>query len=205
MSDAQLTATGTTAVSNQQPSIAGANAMDKNQIIIEAWKQTIAVQMHFNDLELRIRSYGLTTIAAIVGLAGLDAAVVHTKVNILIIFAALVIWLAFFLMDLFWYHPFLKAAVKHGEAIEKLEKTAPAMNVDWPPHVEYDEKGEPKQVDKDGRPKLVESGSLLGLTHCIAYESSHNFLGAHSTTKMVVFYLIVWAGLWVIFIAATIP
>ena len=142
--------------------------MDKDQKTIEAWKQTIAVQMHFNDLELRIRSYGLTAVAAILGLAGLGAANANAAVNTLILAAALVIWLAFFLMDLFWYHPMLKAAVKHGEAIEG-------------------------------------SDPELGLTTAISRSSSDNFLGAHSTAKMVGFYLIIWVGLWVIFFAARTP
>ena len=41
------------------------NTMDDQQILIEAWKQTIAVQMHFNDIAMKIRAFALTLVAAI--------------------------------------------------------------------------------------------------------------------------------------------
>lgn len=162
--------------------------MDKDQITIEAWKQTIAVQMHFNDLELRIRAFGLTAIAAILGLAGLNA----ENANQWVLAAALVIWPAFFLMELLWYHPLLKAAVEHGEAIEKIGPTYSELQIQ--------EKGKDsngKTIDVD-----VKDASVLSLTRRITFASSSNILGMHSTLKMVGYYLIVWVGLWVIFFAA---
>ncbi len=164
--------------------------MDKDQITIEAWKQTIAVQLHFNDLELRIRAFGLTAIAAILGLAGLNAENANTNANTLILAAALVIWLAFFLMELLWYHPLLKAAVEHGEAIEKIGPGNQFQMVTG------------KKQDGTDNMELV---SVLSLTRRISFASSNNILGAHSTVKMVGYYLIIWAGLWVIFFAARTP
>jgi hypothetical protein len=42
---------------------------DRNRVLIEAWKQTIQVQQHFNDLELRIRNYAITLLGALFGVA----------------------------------------------------------------------------------------------------------------------------------------
>ena len=43
---------------------------DELQFILEAWKKTIDVQQHFNDLELRIRNFAVTALVAIFGVAG---------------------------------------------------------------------------------------------------------------------------------------
>src|SRR5947207_128781 len=92
--------------------------MDDKKVIIEAWKQTVAVQMHFNDLALRIRSFALTIVAAILAASGLG----QGCANALVLAAPLVIWPAFYLMDRFWYHPLLVGAVFHGMAIEAQAK-----------------------------------------------------------------------------------
>ncbi len=155
--------------------------MDKDQITIEAWKQTIAVQLHFNDLELRIRAFGLTTIGVILGLAGLDAA----GTNTLVLAAALVIWPAFFLMEILWYHPLLKAAVEHGQAIENLGPE-PMITL--------------KAKDAQGKVTDVKA-SLISLTRQISFASSNNPLGLHSTAKMIIYYLVIWVALWIIFFA----
>lgn len=40
--------------------------------VIELWKKTIDVQQHFNDIELKIRQFALTIIAAILGFSGIS-------------------------------------------------------------------------------------------------------------------------------------
>ena len=40
---------------------------------VELWKQTVTVQQHFNDLELRIRSLALTALPFTLGAAGVAA------------------------------------------------------------------------------------------------------------------------------------
>jgi uncharacterized membrane protein len=88
--------------------------MDEKQAIVEAWKQTVAVQMHFNDLAIRIRSIALTAVAALLTVSGLD----QEKSNRLVIVAALILWVAFYLMDRWWYYPLLYGSVTHGIALE---------------------------------------------------------------------------------------
>ena len=97
----------------------------------EAWKQVIAVQMHFNDVCLRIRSFGVAAMGVILAASGISnnqmtiyslsgAKLSSVQVSLL---AALVIWVACFFADRFWYHQLLLAAVKHGQKLEeKLSK-----------------------------------------------------------------------------------
>ena len=40
--------------------------------VIEIWKKTIDVQQHFNDIEMKIRQFALTIVAAILGLSGIS-------------------------------------------------------------------------------------------------------------------------------------
>jgi len=88
--------------------------MDERHLLLEAWKQTIATQMHFNDIAMRLRAFALTLVAAVLtadalstGLQGYTAVV-----------ALLVVWGAFYLMDRWWYHYLLLGAVLHGSALE---------------------------------------------------------------------------------------
>jgi hypothetical protein len=93
---------------------------------VEMWKQTIAVQQHFNDIEWRIRQLALTALTAALGAAAV-AAKDRTAVSLfgyrfqlsstLLVFG-LVLWLAFYFVDQVWYHRLLMGAVQHGEALE---------------------------------------------------------------------------------------
>src|SRR5216683_5350332 len=157
--------------------------MDDREATIEAWKQTVAVQMHFNDLALRIRSFALTIIAAILVASGLG----QGRANIGVLAGALIVWPAFFLMDRFWYHPLLLAAVGHGEAIEKHAQEVLHLTIST------------KEGDK----------SLLGLATSIRAESGKPLKILHfkktmqlrSTRKMFWYYSLIYIALWVIFLA----
>jgi hypothetical protein len=103
--------------------------MTKDEIdrALEAWKVTVEVQQHFNDLEMRVRNYALTLLLAVVAGAGL-ALREHEQVDLfswsmplssLVLLAGLLAWLAFYLMDELWYHRLLVGAVKNGLEIEE--------------------------------------------------------------------------------------
>jgi phosphoglycolate phosphatase-like HAD superfamily hydrolase len=94
--------------------------------VVDIWKETVDVQQHFNDLELRIRNYALTVMA---GVLGLGAYAVKESLQIvvrthklsggaLLLFVSTFLWLAFYFMDRFWYHKLLYGAVDHGRSIE---------------------------------------------------------------------------------------
>ena len=91
----------------------------KDQLILEAWKQTIAVQQHFNDIELRIRNYAITLLGALFGVAAY-AFKEHASWIIVeaLLGASLILCYAFYFMDRHWYHRLLIGAVRHGVSIE---------------------------------------------------------------------------------------
>jgi FMN phosphatase YigB (HAD superfamily) len=100
-------------------------------LTVDMWKKTVDVQQHFNDLELRIRNYAVTVLAAMLGFAAYGikenlriVAFSHrTSMAEAVLIAAIVPWLAFYLMDRWWYHRLLYGAVQHGTAIENRWKS----------------------------------------------------------------------------------
>lgn len=101
-------------------------------LVLDVWKKTVDVQQHFNDLELRIRNYAVTILAAILGLAAYgikeDIQIVvlghFISLSAAVLIAGIFPWLAFYFMDRFWYHRLLYGAVGHGSRIEDRWKTA---------------------------------------------------------------------------------
>lgn len=106
--------------------------------IFDAWKTAIDVQQHFNQLELQIRNFAVTLLAAVIGamafafkehyVIAFGAATFSVAVPILC--AGIIGWLAFYFMDRFWYHRLLVAAVMHAAEIEKQSETElPALSL----------------------------------------------------------------------------
>jgi phosphoglycolate phosphatase-like HAD superfamily hydrolase len=100
---------------------------DRMSIAVDIWKKTVDVQQHFNDLELRIRNYAVTVLAAMLGLTAyglkenLQITILgfRTSVAASLLFLAILPWSAFYLMDRHWYHRLLYGAVHHGQRIER--------------------------------------------------------------------------------------
>ncbi|HVO19963.1 MAG TPA: hypothetical protein VMU15_11945 [Anaeromyxobacter sp.] len=86
---------------------------------VDAWKTTVSVQQHFNDLELRVRNFAITFMTAVLGLVGLA---LKEEPDSLLPWALLLIgivgWLAFYMMDRWWYHRFLEGAGEHAGVAE---------------------------------------------------------------------------------------
>ena len=91
-----------------------------SETVVEAGKLVVQVQQHFNDIELRIRNYALTILAAVLGVAAY-AFREHVPYGIIlgIFCAALILCYAFYFMDRHWYHRLLIGAVKHARSIEE--------------------------------------------------------------------------------------
>ena len=101
---------------------------------IKIWEKSIDVQMHFNELQMKIRNFSVLLISALVGAAGLAlkdrVAIdhhflwVHLQFNLSAVFfvAAAITWLAFAFMDHYWYYPLLLGAVRHAASIEETLK-----------------------------------------------------------------------------------
>jgi len=78
---------------------------------VEAWKTTVSVQEHINDLELRIRNFAITFATAILGVVGLAIKEYpSSRFPLVLLIIGVVGWVAFYVMDRFWYHRFLEAA-----------------------------------------------------------------------------------------------
>ncbi|UVL84706.1 hypothetical protein LOY35_03715 [Pseudomonas sp. B21-028] len=106
--------------------------------IIEVWKAVIDVQIHFNDIGMRIRGMFVTIILALFASLGflLDKKIGLEAGRVVIQFAVVVPLFGvlgtylFYFMDRYWYHRLLVGAVKQGVAIEKLGiGTIPELNL----------------------------------------------------------------------------
>ncbi|WP_170421298.1 hypothetical protein [Ruegeria arenilitoris] len=101
-----------------------------NSEIIEVWKTIVGVQMHFNDISMRIRNLFITLLLALLAAIGflLDKSLSFSFSGIVLQFTVLVPILGavgaflFYFMDRYWYHRLLKGSVKHGIAIEQRHK-----------------------------------------------------------------------------------
>ncbi len=93
------------------------------KLLLEVWKQCVDVQMHFNDMEMKIRSLAVTVITAISGAIGyllkenLQSQIEENSQNhfwVIYLFVGAAAWICFYLMDRFMYHKLLIGAVKAG-------------------------------------------------------------------------------------------
>ncbi len=86
--------------------------------LVEAWKMTVQVQQHFNDIELRIRGLAITVLAAVVAAAAVAVENGKGHLGAVILGMGLVAWLLFLFVDQAWYHRLLLGAVAHGKVVE---------------------------------------------------------------------------------------
>jgi hypothetical protein len=112
--------------------------MDAEERLLEAWKTTVEVQKHFNEIEMRIRNVAITVLAAFLGAAGyttkenlqIEVSGVTFSLTTAVLLAAAICWMSFYFVDGHWYHRLLRGAVKHGLSIEKaLATTAPELGL----------------------------------------------------------------------------
>lgn len=100
---------------------------EETKLLVEAWKQVVQTQMHFNDLGLRIRNFAFLLTGAFIALGGYaireggSVIIFSLEISIAsaIIFASILPLLGVFFMDRMWYHPLLLGAVIEGSKIEK--------------------------------------------------------------------------------------
>lgn len=101
---------------------------------VELWRQTVEVQQHFNDLEWRIRGLALTAATFALGASAVAAKdgteFYGISLGSGILLAGVVLWIGFFFVDRYWYHPLLIGSVKHGEKLEvELQSYLPAAGL----------------------------------------------------------------------------
>ncbi len=113
---------------------------DERDAYIELWKQTIDVQKHFNDIELKVRGLALTILTFVLGGASLairDGTAVsisgfELQLGALILALGILLWLTFYFVDQIWYHRLLVGAVVHGQELEtELRKVLPVAGLTY--------------------------------------------------------------------------
>lgn len=103
---------------------------DKNTAL-EVWKKMVDVQMHFNEIGLKIRNFALTVYTFILAGIGflINENISGNIIGMLIFLGGIVIF-SFFLVDRNWYHLYLKAVGKKaGEFEEEWFKENPEMKM----------------------------------------------------------------------------
>ena len=93
---------------------------DLLQLKLEIWKKIIDVQQHFNDVSLTLRSVAIPVLVGSIGGAGYAFLQGHALLALAVVAGGVLAWGGFFLMDRFWYHEFLRAAVEHGKDVETI-------------------------------------------------------------------------------------
>lgn len=86
--------------------------------VLEAWKKTVEVQQHFNEIEMKIRNYAITILVAVLGAAAFAVKERLPGLAGIFLIVGGVGVVLFYLMDETWYHRLLIGAVKHGTKIE---------------------------------------------------------------------------------------
>ena len=93
---------------------------------VELWKQTVSVQMHFNEIEMKIRNLALTFVGVAISAAGLSLKEKMTvgvfggdyPLAALLCIGTSIVLISFWFMDRLWYHRLLNGSIKHGMDIE---------------------------------------------------------------------------------------
>src|ERR1700742_1866390 len=88
-------------------------------LIVDIWKHSVSVQMHFNDMGMKIRNLYFTVLAAALGLIGVvqgkHIEIAYPPITIHLVFVVLVtvipVSMLFFFLDAHWYHRLLLGAV----------------------------------------------------------------------------------------------
>lgn len=91
--------------------------------LLTVWSKAIDLQMHFNEMCMNLRRTAIGTLGALLAAGALAfrfGGLVHVydrNISIALVFivVALVVWLAFYVMDRFWYHELLRASVKYAD------------------------------------------------------------------------------------------
>lgn len=140
--------------------------IEELKLKVDVWKTVVDVQKHFNELEMKVRNFGVLILSAFIGAIGVSfnssssLIVLGNSFSVasMLAFGAAIVWMLFYFVDVYWYHPLLLGAVKKGLALEQ-EIAVDLVNID--------------------------------LTKTIGDNSPRDILflkGVHSTTKAKIFY-----------------
>lgn len=99
---------------------------ERLRIAVDVWKHAVSVQMHFNDMEMKVRNLYFTILAGSLGLIGVlqgkrivlvpDGLTLSLPLGVLA--AVIPISMLFYFIDRHWYHRLLAGAVEQCTEIE---------------------------------------------------------------------------------------
>lgn len=97
------------------------------KLVVEIWKEIVSVQMHFNDIEMKVRNLYFTILAASMALMGVvqgkRVSILYADISIslalLVVLAIIPVSALFYFIDRHWYHRMLLGAVYQAGEIEK--------------------------------------------------------------------------------------
>jgi hypothetical protein len=100
---------------------------ERLKLVVDIWKHAVDVQMHFNDMGMRIRNLYFTFLAAAIGLIGVIQGkhihVLYPRLDVHLVLFVIVSLIPisglFYFLDRHWYHRLLLGAVIHCASIEK--------------------------------------------------------------------------------------
>ncbi|AMG59504.1 hypothetical protein [Pantoea vagans] len=117
-------------MSNSQNSV---SELELLKLKVDIWKQVIGTQQHFNDLAMKIRNFAILILSAFIGAIGVSFKSGfafplfghYISASFFLSIGAACIWLLFFFVDIYWFHPLLVGSVNKGIEIE--EKIGPEL------------------------------------------------------------------------------
>lgn len=159
--------------------------------LIKIWDRTIDVQKHFNDIELKIRQLAITVSGLLLG-GIITASKLNLSENSNLIpigfLITAIIWIVFYFMDKYWYHPLLKGSVYAG--IELESQISSKLNFKGlTKHI-----GEKSPINNKLRIKIFKNMPILEV---FAKEK------LHSDDKMDIFYISIILALLLAFIVTS--
>jgi hypothetical protein len=93
--------------------------------LLTVWSKAVDLQMHFNEMCMNLRRTAIGTLGALLAAGAIAfrfGGLVHVydrnvSVALVFVLVAFVVWMAFYVMDRFWYHELLRASVAYAEEL----------------------------------------------------------------------------------------
>jgi hypothetical protein len=98
---------------------------------VQRWRGCIDTQMHFNSMLMQARSIGVSIVIAVFGAAAVglarapdnvDRMVSTLQITAVVITFGLLLLIAVFVLDYFYYYPMLVAVVRRTEELERASR-----------------------------------------------------------------------------------
>lgn len=120
-------------VATREEPLATFSTSERMNFLMEEWKQVTGMQMHFNDMIIRMRTLAVSVVISVFGAAGfaigqyehrfIRFAGEDVHVAAIVIAFGLILWLTIFTVDYGYYYKLLVGAVRRGWQIDDAFRT----------------------------------------------------------------------------------